>query len=53
MTAFSRQNRPTTSHARSVESTTVIFLPIAIVIITTPSRALRQIMFEHAIDDFD
>jgi hypothetical protein len=53
MTAFSRQNWPATSNARSIESTTVIFLSIAIAIVTTPARPLRQVMFEHAVDDFD
>src|SRR4026208_494461 len=52
MPAFSCQNWPATSDARSVESTTVIFLSIAIAIVATPARALWQGMFEHAIDYF-
>src|SRR4030095_2571634 len=53
MAAFSRQDWPASANARPVESTAVIFLTIAIVIVTTPARALWQIMFEHAIDHFD
>src|SRR5437016_3386686 len=53
MPAFSRQNRPATSNARSVESAAVISLSVAIMIVSTPPRALRQVMFKHAINHFD
>src|SRR6266446_5382196 len=53
MTAFTRQDWPATSNACSVKSTAVIFLSVAIVVVTTPARALWQIIFEHAINDFD
>src|SRR5438034_11587138 len=43
MAAFSSQNRPAATHARPVESATVVFLPVTIMIVTTPARALRQI----------
>ena len=53
MAAFAGQNRPRTANTRSVESAAVVFLPVAIVIVTTPARALRQIVFEHLINDCD
>src|SRR5215469_16148975 len=51
--AFACQNRPATAYARSVECAAIILLAVAIVIVTTPSRPLRQIVFEHAIDNLD
>src|SRR5205823_9018408 len=53
VTAFSRQDWPATSNACTIKSLTVIFLPVTIVIVTTPTRALWQIILEHSIDDFD
>src|SRR4029077_6821892 len=53
MAAFSGQNRPAPAHARSVEGAAVVLLAVAIVIVATPAGALRQIIFEHAIDHFD
>ena len=53
MAALTCQNRPAPAHARSVERAAIIFLPIAIMIVATPALALRQIMFDYAIDDFD
>src|SRR5438132_1822436 len=51
--AFSGHNGPATANARSVESAAIILLPIAIMIVATPARALRQVMFEYAINHFD
>src|SRR5262245_35555288 len=42
--AFSCQNRPASAHAGSIVSAAVIFLAVAVVIITTPARALRQVV---------
>src|SRR5262245_62086504 len=53
MTAFSRQNRPAPAYPGSVVSAAVIFLTVTVVIVTTPTRALRQIVLEDAIDYFD
>src|SRR5438874_9178975 len=53
MAAFAGKNWPATSDACAVESAAVIFLPITVVIVTTPARPLWQIILEHAIDDFD
>src|ERR1051325_1700754 len=36
MAAFSRQNRPASAYAGSVVSAAVIFLPLAVMIVTTP-----------------
>ena len=30
-----------------------MFLPVTIMIVTTPARALRQVTFDHTIDHFD
>jgi len=53
MTAFSRQDRPTSADSSSVVSAAIIFLAVAVVIVTTPARALRQVVLENAIDYFD
>src|SRR5438874_4225670 len=53
MATFSRQDRPATSNASSIKRTTVVLLSITIVIVATPARTLWQIVFDHAIDDFD
>src|ERR1700751_5298605 len=53
MAAFSRQNRPAPAYAGSVVSAAVIFLTVAVVIVTAPTRTLRQIVLENAIDYFD
>src|SRR5262249_5390716 len=53
MAAFSRQNRPAPAHACSVISATVIFLTVAVMIVTTPARALRQVVLEDVIGYFD
>src|SRR5713226_820648 len=46
MATFSRQNRPTASYARAVEGVTVVLLPVPIVIVPPPARALRQVPFD-------
>src|SRR5471032_2888853 len=51
MAAFAGQNRPRTANARSVVGAAVRFLPVTIMIVATPARALRQIVFEHFIND--
>src|SRR2546425_471587 len=38
MAALSRQNRPATTDARSIESTAVVLFPITIMMIATPPR---------------
>ena len=53
MAALSCQDRPAAADADSIECATILFLSVAIMIVTTPARALWQVMFEHAIDDFD
>src|SRR5437763_17211821 len=53
MTAFAGQNRPTAADTAAVKSAAVVFLPIAIVIIATPPRSLRQAAFNHPVNDFD
>src|SRR5262245_12054949 len=53
MSAFARQNWPTTTHARPVEGRPVILLTIAIVIVATPSRPLRQVMLDYPVNHFD
>src|SRR6266566_2991917 len=53
MAAFSCQNRPAAAHACPIESTAVVFLSIAIMIVATPARALRQVVFEHTVDHFN
>jgi len=53
MAPFSGQNWPATPDPCAVEGATVLSLSIAIMIVTPPARALWQIMFKHAIDDFD
>src|SRR5438309_1228063 len=53
MAALSRQNRPAAAHAAAVKSAAVVFLPIAIVIVATPPRSLRQVAFNHPVNDFD
>jgi hypothetical protein len=53
LAAFSRQNRPAPAHSGSVVSAAVIFLAVAVVIVTTPARALRQVVLENAINHFD
>src|SRR5262249_57385884 len=53
MAAFSRQNWPAPADAGSIISAAVIFLAVAVVIVTTPAWALRQVVFENAIDYFD
>ena len=53
VTAFSRQNWPATTHARAVESAAIVFLTIAIVIVATPSRALRKVVFDHAVNHLE
>ena len=45
MAAFAGQDRPAATDASSVISAAVIFLPVAIVIVTAPTGTLRQIMF--------
>src|SRR5262245_8563111 len=52
MTAFSGQNRPAPAYPGSVVSAAVIFLTVTVVIVTTPTWALRQIVLEDAIDYF-
>src|ERR1700746_353708 len=44
MATFSRQNWPAPAYAGSVVSASVIFLTVAVVIVTTPARTLRQVM---------
>src|SRR6266550_2195482 len=51
--AFSCQNRPAPARARPIESTAVVFLSITIMIVATPPRASRQVVFEHAVDHFN
>src|SRR5439155_5630459 len=53
MAAFSGQNRPAPAYACSVISAAVIFLTVAVMIVTTPARALWQIVLENAIDYFN
>src|SRR5262245_6295499 len=53
MATFSSQNGPASSHSGSVVSAAVIFLTVAVVIVATPARALRQVVLENAIDYFD
>src|SRR5262245_19487254 len=53
MAAFARQNWPATTHACSVVCAAVMFLPIPIMIVTTPSRPLWQVMFDDAVNHFD
>src|SRR5262249_60114284 len=42
--AFSRQKRPASAHAGSIVSAAVIFLTVAVVIVTTPAPPLRQVV---------
>src|SRR5204862_7927162 len=53
MTAFAGQNRPAATHTAAIKSTAVVLLSIAIVIIATPPRSLRQVAFNHPVNDFD
>src|SRR5437899_5702128 len=53
MAAFSCQNRPAAAYARPVEGAPVLRLPTTIVIVSTPARPLRQVIFEYPIDHFD
>src|SRR5262249_30426998 len=53
MAAFSRQDWPAPAHSGSVISAAVILLAVTVVIVTTPTRTLRQIVLENAIDYFD
>ena len=53
MASFSRQNRPAPAHSGSVVSAAILSLAVAIVIVTTPARALRQVVLENAINYFD
>src|SRR5438552_1679728 len=53
MAAFSGQNRPAPAYPCSVISAAVIFLTVAIMIVTAPARALRQVVLEDAIDYFN
>ena len=53
MAAFARQNRPGAAFTRSIEGAAVGLLPIAIVIVAPPARALRQIALEHLINHRD
>src|SRR5215216_5302834 len=52
MASFACQNRPATTHAGSVVGAAIVLLTVAVVIVTTPARALRQLMFNHAVDHF-
>jgi hypothetical protein len=53
MAAFSSQDRPAPPNSCSIESTTIVFLSIAIAIVTAPARALWQIMSDDLVDNFD
>ena len=53
MAALARQNRPAATDSRAVESAAVMFLPVAIVIVTAPARTLRQVALEQVINDFN
>jgi hypothetical protein len=53
MTALAGQNGPGASDTCPVEGAPIVLLPITVVIVTAPARALRQIVFEHMIDDRD
>src|ERR1035441_6547005 len=43
MAALARQNRPAAAYSRAVESTAVMLLPVAIVIVAAPAWTLRQV----------
>jgi hypothetical protein len=53
MTAFARQNGPGAADTCPVEGAPIVLLPITVVIVTTPARALRQIVFEYVINNRD
>src|SRR5262245_991050 len=53
MAAFTCQDWPATAHACSVVSAAIVFLAIAVVIVTAPARTLRQVVLENAIYYFD
>src|SRR5207245_7472665 len=53
MAAFAGQNRPAAAHTAAVKSAAVALLSIAIVIIATPPRSLRQVALDYAVDHFD
>lgn len=53
MGAFARQYRPAAAFPSAVVGAAVSLLSIAIVIIAPPTRALRQIAFEHLINHGD
>src|SRR5262245_28814765 len=53
MAAFARQNRPRMPNARPVDRAAIGTLAMAVVIVTAPARALRQVMLERAIDYLD
>src|SRR5579862_1374805 len=51
MPALAGQNRPRAADAGSIESTAVILLSIAIVIVSAPAGTLGQVTLERAIHD--
>jgi len=53
MPAFPGQNRPGPAFAGPIERIAVCFLSVAVVIITTPARALGQVPLQHSVDHFD
>src|ERR1051325_9897891 len=53
MAAFARQNWPAPAPSSAVVRAAIIFLTVAVVIVTAPARALRKVVFDNAIDHLD
>src|SRR5438105_13432694 len=51
--ALARQDRPRTTDTGLIEGAAVILLPIAVMIVPPPAWPLRQVVLEHAINDFE
>src|SRR2546430_17649728 len=53
MAAFSCQNGPASAYASSIISAAIISLTVAVVIVTTPARALRQAVLWDEVANFN
>ena len=50
--AFSGEDRPRAAHARAIERRAIILLPVSVVIVASPARALRQFAANGPVDHF-
>src|ERR1700722_4724733 len=53
MSALACQNRPTPAYPRTIKRAAIVLLSITIVIIPTPARALRELVFDDPVKDLD